>query len=215
MAKQNVGHFLASVNQPKQQRSQETILKLIQATYRCVDKFGYSQVSTSKIAKEAGVSQGGLFKHFPSKVSLMAATVEHIEELSRAEAIKKYNDFDSDADLLTKISYFVDAVWAFHQTPESRSIIEIISEARTDAELASFIKPIVVSDMKAGDLRVVVPQLPNDLHMQFLSQLAYLTIERLSFDAALAGEEQIIEFRLCELKALLFRELSILLENDR
>lgn len=50
--------------------------KIVKAARSLFAKEGYSATSTSKVAKEAGVSEGLIFKHFGSKEGLLAAIME-------------------------------------------------------------------------------------------------------------------------------------------
>ena len=43
---------------------------------------GYAATSTSKVAKEAGVSEGLIFRHFSNKEGLLNAIMEHIKEMA-------------------------------------------------------------------------------------------------------------------------------------
>ena len=59
----------------QQQRSEETIAKLLDASIDTIIEFGYARTSAALIAKRAQVSDGALFRHFPTMRDLMAATL--------------------------------------------------------------------------------------------------------------------------------------------
>jgi AcrR family transcriptional regulator len=61
---------------PRQQRSQETVDCILDATARVLCSTGYDRASTNRIALAAGVSVGSLYQYFPSKEALVAALVE-------------------------------------------------------------------------------------------------------------------------------------------
>jgi AcrR family transcriptional regulator len=65
--------FLLSDYSLKMTEKQEKILK---AALSLFAKEGFAATSTSKVAKEAGVSEGLIFKHFGSKEGLLAAIME-------------------------------------------------------------------------------------------------------------------------------------------
>lgn len=50
--------------------------QILQAALRLFAQQGYDATPTSQIAREAGVSEGGMFRHFPSKEALMLAVLE-------------------------------------------------------------------------------------------------------------------------------------------
>lgn len=58
--------------------------KILNAALELFSKMGYANSSTSKIAKEAGVSEGLIFRHFGSKEGLLDAIVSMgLEDMER------------------------------------------------------------------------------------------------------------------------------------
>ncbi len=54
----------------------ETIEKIMQATVRVAFNKGFANTRTADIAKEAGVSEGLIFKYFPTKSNLFALIIK-------------------------------------------------------------------------------------------------------------------------------------------
>lgn len=50
--------------------------QILQAALRLFAQQGYDATPTSQIAREAGVSEGGMFRHFPNKEALMQAVLD-------------------------------------------------------------------------------------------------------------------------------------------
>src|SRR3954451_949467 len=48
--------------------------KLVDAALTCLAERGYAGASLPEIVRRAGLSNGGLWRHFPSKAELLAAT---------------------------------------------------------------------------------------------------------------------------------------------
>jgi len=68
---------------PRQQRSQDTVQCILDATARVLCSTGYDRASTNRVALAAGVSVGSLYQYFPSKEALVAALVErHVEQMT-------------------------------------------------------------------------------------------------------------------------------------
>lgn len=66
---------------PVQERSNETVQQIFTATSRLLGKMPLEQITTSRIAAEAGVSIGGLYRFFPDKQAIIdAIAVESVEE---------------------------------------------------------------------------------------------------------------------------------------
>ncbi len=78
--------------------------KIVNAALRLFAEEGYKSTSTSKVAKEAGVSEGLIFRHFGNKEGLLEAIMKLGEEQANAmlsgivsesdpkELIRKYLD---------------------------------------------------------------------------------------------------------------------------
>ena len=61
---------------PQQERSQQMVTTLIDATALCMSKYGLDAVTTPKIAELAGVSVGSLYQYFDDKQALIEALIE-------------------------------------------------------------------------------------------------------------------------------------------
>lgn len=59
--------------QPAQQRSKETVQRILDATARILGERGYSGLTTNHVAAEAGVSIGSLYRWFDDKGDLVEA----------------------------------------------------------------------------------------------------------------------------------------------
>lgn len=68
---------------PRQQRSQDTVAVLLEATRQVLVQRGYARTSTAEIARRAGVSIGSLYQYFPSKAALVAALSEQHSQAMR------------------------------------------------------------------------------------------------------------------------------------
>lgn len=55
-------------------------LRILQSALELFSKEGYHATSTSKVAKQAGVSEGLVFKHFKNKAGLLSAILEEGEK---------------------------------------------------------------------------------------------------------------------------------------
>lgn len=60
------------------QRKQETLRKLFDATRESLIEVGYANTSVSQICKRSGVSHGGLFRHFNSRIELIIAVAQDV-----------------------------------------------------------------------------------------------------------------------------------------
>ncbi|WP_454792548.1 TetR/AcrR family transcriptional regulator [Mycolicibacterium lutetiense] len=62
----------------QQQRREETVARLLDASIDTIVEVGYARASAAVIAKRAKVSDGALFRHFPTMSDFMAATAREV-----------------------------------------------------------------------------------------------------------------------------------------
>lgn len=74
--------------------------KIIQAALELFASEGYAATSTSKIARQAGVSEGLIFRHFESKQGLLDALIRHAE--GRIQAIAEVVLTETDPNVLLR-----------------------------------------------------------------------------------------------------------------
>ena len=68
---------------PVQERSQQTVRRILQATLTLLEREGVEGLTTNRVANEAGLSVASLYRFFPNKQAVIyAAYSEWIEELS-------------------------------------------------------------------------------------------------------------------------------------
>ena len=174
---------------PKQQRSLDTYHRILRSAQECVAELGYNQTTTQEVAKRAEISDGGLFKRFPKKVTLMAMMVGYVENQARKSAADKFIPEMLTYSTRERVRLFVETYWNFVQTPEFRAIDEVWDAARTDKMLLEALRPIITSDVLAGDLTFLFPELENNIAIQFISQMIYSSLECLSFNHVIGADE--------------------------
>src|SRR5712671_2530328 len=83
---------------PVQERSNDTVHQILEAASALLGRMPLEQITTSRIAQEADVSVGALYRFFPDKQTIIdAIAVRHVEEL-RATLTERLLDAEvSDA----------------------------------------------------------------------------------------------------------------------
>ncbi|PWI33080.1 nucleoid occlusion factor SlmA [Vibrio albus] len=73
---------------------------------------GASRITTAKLAKQVGVSEAALYRHFPSKARMFEGLIEFIEEaiMSRINLI-----LDDEKDTLQRIRLVLQLILAFSE----------------------------------------------------------------------------------------------------
>jgi AcrR family transcriptional regulator len=122
----------------QRERREATIGKLLEATIDTLSEVGYAGASTSVIARRAGVSQGGMFRHFASRTDLMVAAAERVAE-RHLDVFKARSSELAGADdpLVIALTLARDACRA----PINTVWHELLLAARTDEELRGKLQP--------------------------------------------------------------------------
>ncbi|MEP9319807.1 TetR/AcrR family transcriptional regulator [Pseudomonas sp. LABIM340] len=194
---------------PKQRRSLDTYHRILRAAQECVAESGYSKTSTQEVAKRAEISHGGLFKRFPTKVSLMASMVGYVEAQARKMAVEHMTEELMNSSTRERVRFFIEGYWGFVQTPQFKAIDEVWDETRTDPQLLDALRPIIESDVVAGDLTFYFPELENGVAIQFISQMIYSSLEYLAFNHGMGADDRASE-KLEILIDLVCREIELL-----
>lgn len=117
------------------ERSSATIASLSEATIALMTEVGFTNLTTTNIAKRAGVSRGAMLHHFPSKVALVIHATGEMwgEVVAAAEKLRAACDPDRpDPD------FFVSAIWEEVMAERHVSVsVDIMLAARGDPILKS------------------------------------------------------------------------------
>ena len=120
------------------QRREGTIGALLDATVTCLAERGYAATSTAAICAEAGVSQGALFRHFPTRQALLVATAEHVATGNVAAFRATVGaDTASVDDVVAVLGHLRSVVLS----PANQTWRELLVAARSDADLRAALLP--------------------------------------------------------------------------
>ncbi len=120
------------------QKSASTRLQIVEAALRCFVELGYSGTTTTVIANRAGLSRGAMLHHFPSKIDIVRAAVEHLHA-KRLKAFRKSIDRLQRDDSRPRRA--LEAYWEHVKHPMYVAFLELWVAARTDPELAAILAP--------------------------------------------------------------------------
>lgn len=116
---------------PQQARSLATRRRLLDAATDQLISGGYAALTTVEVAQRAEVSRGAFLHHFPTRASLVAATVEHLVDAQMAEFLADHSGKLAQAD----IGEVIAAAWNLFQRPVFRAWAELWIAALSDREL--------------------------------------------------------------------------------
>lgn len=139
----------------QRQRREATIARLVDATIESILEVGYASTSLAEICQRAGVSRGGLFRHFDSRLDLVVAAAEEVADrhlAAFAERVAGRSALDPREALeimRDRHRADVNVVWS-----------ELLVAARTDTDLRARLAPVTRRFHAAiDDAAAVVPAL--------------------------------------------------------
>jgi len=147
----------------------------VNATLSCLAELGYAGSSLPEIVRRAGLSNGGLWRHFHSKAELMAAASLEAEQRLLAAA----PDRPAPRDAEEAIDGVVDQILDWSQRPEMVAIIELLLASRADPQLH---EALSANDERAATLfadeirRLLGPHLAAHPHFRVNARQLGLTL---------------------------------------
>lgn len=119
------------------ERREATIAAVVDATVEALGEVGYARTTTNEIARRAGISQGGLFRHFESRLDVIVAA---------ADAVRARQFVDFRAGLAALEEFDVAAVVRLlrraTRAPVNAAWYELLVAARTDDDLRVRLVPM-------------------------------------------------------------------------
>jgi AcrR family transcriptional regulator len=120
------------------QKSAATRNLIIEAAIRCFVELGYASTTTTRIAQMAGLSRGAMLHHFPSKIDIVRAAVDHLH----AKRLKAFrNSIAAIPGGADRVKQGVQAYWKHVNHPMFVAFFELSVAARTDPELEAILGP--------------------------------------------------------------------------
>jgi len=119
-------------------KSLATQRQIIETAIRCLAKYGYHETTYIRISEESGISRGAMRHHFPSRVDIMKATIEHLHN-KRLTAFRKAAASFPDGPSRTQAN--IKALWQHVNHPTFMVFIDLALAARKDRELAAIFRP--------------------------------------------------------------------------
>ncbi len=118
--------------------------KLERSAVAALVEVGAEGATTTEICRRAGVSQGALFQHYPSKQSLLVAAVSRAYAELRAEFRASLAEGPQD------IRSILALTWRAYVDPRAVASLELYHRCRTDRALHAELGPML--EAHAADL---------------------------------------------------------------
>ena len=147
------------------ERRSSTIAKLVSASTEALIELGYARTSIQEICRRAGVSHGGLFRHFPSRLELMKRVAVEVGDGLLDRYRQQFARLQQHAH--DPIRLALELCRGACQSRSHQAWFELMMAARTDAELRAALAPVWASN-HADVLALVGQLLPEQrLHPDF------------------------------------------------
>jgi AcrR family transcriptional regulator len=118
--------------------------RLLDASIECLAEMGYARTTFAEVLSRAGLSNGAMWRHFPSKVDLLVAAMQETGLLAPDEEEAAALVGMTAAE---RLDAAVERLWLFARSPAGQASVELLRASRGDAELRA---ALAASDYAAG-----------------------------------------------------------------
>src|SRR5215210_1847695 len=125
----------------QQQRREETIARLLDASIETIVEVGYARASAKVIAARAQVADGALFRYFPTMGDFMAATAREAGRRLIDLGVRKVAEIPAAKPSLEEALTILRDVTS---DPTNTVIHELAVAARTDELLRATLRDVMV-----------------------------------------------------------------------
>ncbi|MGB8503462.1 TetR/AcrR family transcriptional regulator, partial [Mycobacterium sp.] len=125
----------------QQQRREETVARLLDASIAAIVEVGYARASAAEITKRAGVSVGALFRHFETMGDFMAATAHEVLRRQLDLGTKAVAETPADRPALDAMLAILRDVT---RNPTNAVMYELMIAARTDEKLRATLQDVLI-----------------------------------------------------------------------
>lgn len=154
------------------ERSADTIGRLVDATIESIAEIGYHRTSLGEVCTRSGVSKGGLFRHFESRLDLVVTAASEVarRHMAAFEELASRGEAATLGELLAfargESRDRANAVW-----------FELLVAARTDPELQERLAPLARSlydFIEEAAVGVLPDDVPADLARLVATSLMHM-----------------------------------------
>ncbi|SPM37597.1 TetR family transcriptional regulator [Mycobacterium rhizamassiliense] len=124
----------------QQQRREETVGRLLEASIASIVEVGYARASAAVITKRAGVSVGALFRHFETMGDFMAATASEVLRRQVESFTKQVAAIPAGRPALEAALVILRDITG---GPTNAVLYELMIAARTDEKLNAHLRDVL------------------------------------------------------------------------
>jgi len=124
----------------QQQRREETVARLLDASIATIIEVGYARASAAAITERAHLSDGALFRHFPTVGDFMAATAHEVIRRQLATFTRQVAEIPADRPALEAVLTILRDLTS---NDTNAVLYELLVAARTDAKLRTTLQHVL------------------------------------------------------------------------
>jgi AcrR family transcriptional regulator len=163
----------------QQQRREETVARLLDASIDTIVEVGYARASAAVIARRAQVSDGALFRHFATMGDFMAATALEVMRRQLDLFTKQVAEIPADQPALEAVLVILRDVTG---NATNAVMYELLVAARTDEKLRATLQNVLTE--YAANIYGVARALPGSEQFPDETFAALVAILTNTFDGA-------------------------------
>jgi AcrR family transcriptional regulator len=163
----------------QQQRREETVSRLLDASIATIVEVGYARASAAVIARRAQVSDGALFRHFATMGDFMAATALEVMRRQLGLFTKQVAEIPADQPALEAVLVILRDVTG---NATNTVMYELLVAARTDEKLRATLQNVLTE--YAANIYDVARSLPGTEQFPDETFAALVAILTNTFDGA-------------------------------
>jgi AcrR family transcriptional regulator len=110
---------------------------VVDATVEALGEIGYTRTTTAEISRRSGVSQGGVFRHFDTRMDVIVAAADRV----RARQFDGFRAGLAGQDGVD-LAGVVQLLRRATRAPMNAAWYELVVAARTDADLRDRLEPL-------------------------------------------------------------------------
>jgi|EndMetStandDraft_7_1072992.scaffolds.fasta_scaffold02906_2 AcrR family transcriptional regulator len=124
----------------QQERREETIARLLDASIATIVEVGYARTSAKVVAQRAQVSDGAIFRHFPTMGDFMAATAHEAGRRQLEAAAKRIAEIGAEKPTLEDVLTIMRDLTV---NSTNTVLYELAVAARTDGRLRDALEGVM------------------------------------------------------------------------
>jgi AcrR family transcriptional regulator len=174
------------------QRRETTRSKILDATVQSLVERGYAETTTAEVLALADVPRGTLLHHFPTKVDLLVAAVQHLAR-RRLDALSAEITTvgTTTAEGTDQFDALIDIMWRHFSSPLFWAALELWTAARTDAALRSALMPVekeVFGVLHERARHLLERSAPGDPRLATVVQFSFEVLTGLAMTGIVSGD---------------------------